>query len=61
MLNNPHTGQKVRIAVEYRDEFPVHDLGDREGVIRGIGNFVTVQFEEGRTMHLPAKFLEAAT
>lgn len=60
MLDNPHTGQRVRVTEEYRDEWPVHMLGDRVGQIIGIGNFVAVKFD-GRTdtIHVPHRFLEA--
>ena len=60
MLDNPHTGQKVRVAVEYRDEWPVHGIGDRVGEILGIGNFVIVRFEGIGQLNLHARFLEAA-
>lgn len=60
MLDNPHTGQTVRIAEEYRDEWPVHAIGDRIGKIQGIGNFITVKFDgQPETIHVPARFLEA--
>lgn len=58
MLDNPHTGQRVRIAMEYRDEWPVHLIGDRTGEIQGVGNFVIVKFGE-TTIHVPHRFLEA--
>lgn len=61
MLDNPHTGQRVRVALEYRDEWPVHAIGDRSGEIMGVGNFVVVRFD-GLTdaIHVPHRFLEEA-
>jgi hypothetical protein len=59
MLDNPHAGQRVRVAVEYRDEWPVHAIGDRIGKIQGVGNFITVKFEGmDNTVHVPHRFLE---
>ena len=60
MLDNPHAGQRVRIATEYRDEWPVHNLGGRIGTITGISNVTMVKFD-GLTevLHLPHRFLEA--
>lgn len=59
MLDNPHTGQRVRVAEQYRDEWPVHGIGDRTGEIVGIGNFVVVKFDDRQgQIHVPAKFLE---
>ena len=59
MLDNPHTGQRVRIAEEYRDEWPVHMLDDRVGEITGIGNFVSVKFDGvPETVHVPHRYFE---
>jgi hypothetical protein len=59
MLVDPRVGQRVRVKVEYRDEFPVYDIGHLEGVIAGIGNWPMVNFK-GRdgVIHVPNKFLE---
>jgi hypothetical protein len=60
MLSNPHVGQHVRIAEEYRDEWPVHQIGDLIGEIIGIGNYVMVKFDGwGDTIHVPHRYLEA--
>jgi hypothetical protein len=57
MLNNPRVGQRVRVAEEYRDEWPVQDLAHIDGEIAGIGNWPMVRFRN-TTVHVPAKFLE---
>ena len=59
MLDNPYTGQRVRIAPEYRDEWPVHNLGDRVGEIVGISNVVMVRFGI-EIVHLSVRVLEPA-
>lgn len=60
MLNNPHTGQRVQIAPEFRDVWPVHRIGDRPGKVVGIGNTVVVVFDGiAGQMNLSAKYLEA--
>ena len=60
MLDNPRTGQRVRVAEEYRDEWQVHNLGDRTGEITGVSHFVMVKFEGlSETIHVPHRFLEA--
>lgn len=60
MLDNPHTGQRVRISPEYQDEWPVHMIGNRVGEIQGVGNFVVVRFDGStETIHVPHRFLEA--
>jgi hypothetical protein len=60
MLDNPHVGQRVRIGAEYRDEWPVQNIGDRPGQIMGVGSSLAVEFDGLlHLVYVPARFLEA--
>lgn len=59
MIDNPHTGQKVRIAKEYRDDWLVRDVQNLTGEIAGIGNVAVVRFPK-KTVHIPVHYLEPA-